>query len=110
MGENCPGEDVQMEGTGRQRKRRYTEDYKAEVVRLCLSGDKPITMVAEELGLGRSMVQRWVSRWEADQGQGEGLTTSEREELARLRRENRILREERDILRRATAFFAKETR
>jgi transposase len=99
-----------MEGLGRQRKRRYTEDYKAEVVRLCLSGEKPITAVAEELGLGRSMVQRWVSRWEADNGQGEGLTTSEREELARLRRENRILREERDILRRATAFFAKETR
>jgi len=51
-----------------------------------------------------------VAQWETNTGQREGLTTSEREELARLRRENRILREERDILRRATAFFAKETR
>lgn len=99
-----------MEGVGRQRKRRYTEDYKAEVVRLCLSGEKPITMVAQELGLSRGMVQRWVMRWEADNGKGDALNASEREELARLRRENRILREERDILRRATAFFAKETR
>jgi transposase len=55
-------------------------------------------------------VRRWVAQAEIDSGQREGLTTTERAELAQLRRENRILREERDILKRATAFFAKETR
>ena len=55
-------------------------------------------------------MRRWVSQVEVDSGQREGLTTSERQELAYLRRENRVLREERDILKRATAFFAKETR
>ena len=99
-----------MEGVGRRRRRTYTEDYKAEVVQLCLSGEKSMKAVARELGLAPSMVQRWVTRWETDSGQREGLTTSDGEELTRLRRENRILREERDILRRATAFFAKETR
>jgi transposase len=95
---------------GRQRRRKFSDDYKAEVVQLCLSGEKSVTQVAGELGIARQVVQRWVTRWETDNGERDGLTTSEREELAQLRRENRILREERDILRRATAFFAKETR
>ena len=62
------------------------------------------------MDLTPSAVRRWVSQAEVDSGQREGLTTSERQELASLRRENRILREERDILKRATAFFAKEIR
>jgi transposase len=66
--------------------------------------------IAKELDLTASAVQRWVHQGEVDAGQRQGLTTNEREELAYLRRENRILREERDILKRATAFFAKETR
>lgn len=95
---------------GRRRRRTFTEEYKTEVVQLCLSGEKSIAQVARELGIARQVVQRWVARWETDTGEREGLTRSEREELEQLRRENRILREERDILRRATAFFAKETR
>jgi len=66
--------------------------------------------VARDLDLTESSVRRWVSQAEIDAGRREGLTTDEREELTRLRKENRVLREERDILRRATAFFARETR
>lgn len=66
--------------------------------------------MCRDLGLGETAVRRWVSQAEVDSGRREGLTTSEREELAFLRRENRVLREEREILKRATAFFAKETR
>jgi transposase len=66
--------------------------------------------VARDLDLTETSVREWVRQADVDAGRREGLTTEERAELARLRRENRILREERDILKRATAFFAKETR
>ena len=72
--------------------------------------DKSVAEIAKELDLTESAVSRWVKQAEIDAGERVGLTTSEREELAYLRRENRVLREERDILKRATAFFAKETR
>lgn len=98
-----------MGSTG-QPRRVFTAEYKAEVVELCRSGGRSIGQVCRDLGLGETAVRRWVSQAEVDGGEREGLTTSEREELAYLRRENRVLREERDILKRATAFFAKETR
>jgi transposase len=60
--------------------------------------------------LTETAVRAWVKQADIDNGRRDGLTTGEREELARLRRENRVLREERDILKRATAFFARETR
>ena len=91
-------------------RRTFTAEYKAEVVTLYRTTDKSVSEIAKELELTVSAVQRWVRQAEVDGGQREGLTTSEREELAYLRRENRILREERDILKRATAFFARETR
>ena len=91
-------------------RRSFTAEYKAEVVALYRTTDKAVTEIAKELDLTPSAVQRWVHQAEVDAGQRAGLTTNEREELAYLRRENRILREERDILKRATAFFAKETR
>ena len=77
---------------------------------LCRGSEKSMSEIARDLDLTESSVRRWASQAEIDAGQREGLTTSEREELARLRRENRVLREERDILKRATAFFARETR
>lgn len=91
-------------------RRSFTAEYKAEVVALYRTTDKTVTEIAKELDLTVSAVQRWVQQGEADAGQRQGLTTNEREELTFLRRENRLLREERDILKRATAFFAKEIR
>ena len=95
---------------GRRSRRSFTEQYKAEVVALCRGSEKPISEIARDLDLTESVVRRWAAQAEVDAGRREGLTTSEREELARLRKENRVLREERDILKRATAFFARETR
>lgn len=96
--------------TPRRPKRTFTSEYKAEVVALYRTTDKSVSEIARELDLTVSAVRRWVHQAETDAGERTGLTSSEREELAYLRRENRILREERDILSRATAFFAKETR
>src|SRR5438132_8985251 len=94
----------------KRRRRAFTAAYKAEVVGLCREGDRSIGEVARDLDLTESSVRRWVEQAEIDAGHKEGLTTSEREELASLRKEVRVLREERDILKRATAFFVKETR
>jgi transposase len=90
----------------KRRRRAFTAAYKAEVVELCRAGDRSIAEVARDLDLTETAVRRWVHQAEIDAGQRPGLTSSEQEELARLRKENRVLREERDILRRATAFFA----
>lgn len=95
---------------GRRPRRSFTEQYKAEVVALCHNSGRSMAEVARDLDLTESSVRRWVSQAEIDAGRREGLTTDERAELSRLRRENRVLREERDILKRATAFFARETR
>jgi len=79
-------------------------------VALYRGSEKPMSEIARDLDLTESSVRRWVSQAEMDAGRREGLSTDERAELTRLRKENRVLREERDILRRATAFFARETR
>ena len=101
-----------MESTyqGRRSRRSFSEQYKAEVVALCRSSEKSMSEIARDLDLTESSVRRWVSQAEIDAGCREGLTSAEREELVRLRKEVRVLREERDILKRATAFFARETR
>lgn len=80
------------------------------MVALCRQPGSSISEVARDLDLTETAVRRWVSQAEVDSDRKPGLTTPEREELSQLRRENRILREERDILKRAMAFFAKETR
>jgi transposase len=97
-----------VESTTKKRKprREFTPEFKAEVVGLCRSGEKSIGQVARDLGLTESSVRHWVAQAEVDAGRREGLTTSEREELGRLRKEIRVVREERDILKRATVFFA----
>ncbi len=98
-----------MEGKKRLR-RSFTVEYKAEVLALCHGSGKSVGQICRDLDLTESVVRRWVGQAEIDSGQRDGLTTAERAELAQLRKENRVLREERDILRRATVFFAKETR
>jgi transposase len=99
-----------MEEQQHRQRRAFTAEYKAEVVALCRSGGKSVGAIAGDLGISESVVRRWLARVEVDSGERQGLTTSERDELARLRREIRIVREERDILKRATVFFARETR
>jgi transposase len=99
-----------MEAKGHRQRRAFAAEYKAEVVALCRSGGKSIGAIARDLGISETVVRRWVGQAEVDSGQREGLTTGERAELAQLRREIRILREERDILKRATVFFAREIR
>ena len=92
-----------MESTyqGRRSRRSFSEQYKAEVVALCQGSEKSMSEIARDLDLTESSVRRWVSLAEIDAGCREGLTSTEREELVRLRKEVRVLREERDILRRA---------
>lgn len=91
-------------------RRQYSAEYKAEVVKLCALPGKTPYGVANELGLPRSPVALWVQQASLDAAGGrEGqLTTAERNELSALRRENRQLRQEREILKRATAFFVRE--
>ena len=94
----------------KKQRRKFTPEYKAEVVRLCQQPGKNPNGVALELGLTPSAVMNWVKQATVDAGGGGtgALTTTEREELAALRREVRTLRQEREILKKATAFFAKE--
>ena len=91
-------------------RRSFTDEYKAEIVAACQRGDRSIGQVARDFDLTETAVREWVKQAEIDAGDRDGLTTAEREELSRLRRENRRLAEDVEILKRATAFFAKETR
>jgi transposase len=95
----------------RRPRRRFDEEFKAQAVRLVLDEGKSVGSVARDLDLTETALREWVNRARADRTKGKtGLTTAEREELARLRRENRILQEEREILKKAAAFFAKHQR
>ena len=90
-------------------RRSFSAEFKAETVELIRSSGKAIGQVCRDLDLTETAVRRWVQQAEIGAGKRPGLTTAERAELAELRRENRILREEREILKKAAAFFAKET-
>jgi transposase len=101
------------EGSGtkqRRARRSYTDEFRAGAVRLVLDEGKSITQVAKDLDLTASALRTWVERARADRGTGKpgALTTEERAELSRLRKEVRELRLERDILKKAAVFFAKE--
>jgi len=97
---------------GRRAKRSFTAEFKAEAVKQVLEGGKGILQTAQELDLTPSALRQWVQRVkeEAENGSGGSLSVGEREELKRLRSEVKRLRMERDFLKKATAFFAKEKR
>ena len=97
--------------------KRYPPELKERAVRMVLETFKEggerhgvIGRIARQLGIGDQSLRTWVAQSEIDAGKRSGLTTEERAELTRLRRENRSLREDVEILKRATAFFVKETR
>src|SRR5579871_1811465 len=89
----------------------YPENFRADAIKLVAASGKSIRRVADELGIALESLRRWVQQAKVDVGHGPpgALTTEEREELRRLRRENKTLLMERDILKKAAAFFAKET-
>lgn len=86
----------------------FPPEFRQRAIELAREGAKPIRRIAEDLGISESCLRRWMAQADIDNGTREGLTTSEREELRRLRKENRVLRMERDLLSRAAAFFASE--
>ena len=91
-------------------RRSFTPEFKADIVERCQAGDSSIGQVARDFDLTETAVRKWVEQAQIDAGDLAGLTTEERQELSRLRRENKRLQADVDLLKRATAFFAKETR
>ena len=88
-------------------RRRFTHECKAETVALIRQSGKSIAEVGRDMGLSESSVQRWLAQAAMGAGQRDGLTTAERDELFHLRREVRVVREERDVLAKASALFTK---
>src|ERR1044072_6728301 len=85
----------------RKHRRSFSEQFKAETVALIRSSGKSVPQVCRDLDLAESVGRRWIAQAEVDAGRREGLTTAEREELTKLRKEVRVLREERDILKKS---------
>jgi len=95
--------------TGRRARRQFTDEFKAGAVRLVLDEGRTVGAVARELDLTDTAFRKWVEQARADRSAGKtGVTTAEREELARLRKENRQLRMDREILVKAAAFFVRD--
>ena len=97
-----------MEERSRSR-RSFTDEFKRDAVAMVLDEGNKIVDVAERLGIGEGTLGNWVRQARIDRGERAGMTTSERQELVELRRENARLRMERDLLKRATAFWVKES-
>ena len=94
-----------------KRPPRYPDAFRAEAVELVRTGERSLPQIARDLGINEQTLRNWVKRAEIDAGRGAAgeLTSDERAELVRLRRENRVLQQEKEILKKAAAYFAKET-
>jgi transposase-like protein len=90
-------------------RRSFTDEFKTDAVALVIDEGRKISDVADSLGIGAGTLGNWVRQARIDRGETAGLTTSEKAELVELRRENARLRMERDLLKRATAFWVKES-
>ncbi len=93
-----------------KKRRSFSKDFKLEAVKLIKEGGLSVARAAKDLGVYETSLRRWLKQYEVDQGNSPAgaLTTAEKEELRRLRREVRTLRMEREVLKKATVFFAKE--
>jgi len=87
----------------------YPEEFRREAVRLLRSSGRSVAQLASELGVSQGSLRNWASQRDVDEGKAEGLSSAEREELRRLRREVKVLAEEREILKKAAAFFATDS-
>ena len=90
-------------------RRSFTDEFKRDAVALVIDEGRRVIDVARSLGVGEGTLGNWVRQARVDRGERAGLTTSEKNELVELRRENARLRMERDLLKRATAFWVKES-
>jgi len=88
--------------------RRYPAEFRQRAVELARQGEKPLRQLASDLGVSDQTLHNWLKQADIDEGRRAGLTTEERAELVRLRRVNRVLEMENEILKRAAAFFARE--
>ena len=87
---------------------RYPPEFRQRAVELARQREKPLRQLATDLGISDQTLHSWLKQADIDEGRREGLTTEERAELVRLRRTNRVLEMENEILKRAAAFFARE--
>jgi transposase len=93
-----------------QKQNHYTTEFKESAVKLAIESDQPISVTADELGVNKNTLHTWISKYRGPWQQKAGSTADEHlyDELKRLRKENKRLTEERDILKKAAAYFAKE--
>ncbi len=103
--------DKQSKTVKKRPRRTFSPEFKAEAVRLCKAGERSIAHLAKDLDINETTLREWIHRADIDAGNGPAgaLTSDERSELARLRRENKQLQMEREILKKAAKFFAKES-
>jgi len=93
-------------GTNKRNRRKFTDEYRADAIKLWRESGDTKGAVAERLGIHGTTLGNWITQAEIDEGKREGLTTNEREELIRLRKQNKVLQMERDLMKKAAAFFA----